>query len=133
MIRYWLKNDLNDSVTVWISAPDKNTIGLYLENGVSFRRPAMQGNVSDAKVNVEKLDKSKLQGIRKIITKTEYWRYRTESAFSLNQGMLSNWVKGGESSISTTLDMTAYFDYSNKPMLISSNHFARLKFGMLAS
>ncbi|MFZ0280484.1 MAG: DUF3078 domain-containing protein, partial [Bacteroidales bacterium] len=133
VIRYWLKNELNDSVTVWIGAPDKNTIGLYLENGVSFRRPAMQGNVSDAKVNVEKLDKSKLQDIRKIITKTEYWRYRTESAFSLNQGMLSNWVKGGESSISTTLDVTAFFDYSNKPLLISSNHFARLKFGMLAS
>lgn len=133
MIRYWLKNDLNDSVTVWIGNPDRNTIGLYLEHGLSLRRPAMQGNISSARVNVEEVDKSKLQDIRKIITKTEYWRYRTESAFSLNQGMLSNWVKGGESSISTTLDVTAFFDYSNKLMLISSNHFARLKFGMLGS
>ncbi len=133
MIRYWLKNDLNDSVTVWIGSPDRNTIGLYMEHGVSFRRPAMQGNVSGARVNVEKVDKSKLLNVSKIITKTQYWRYRTESAFSLNQGLLSNWVKGGESSISTTLDLTAYFDYSNKPMLISSNHFARLKFGMLAT
>jgi hypothetical protein len=133
MTRHWLKNDLNDSVTVWIGNPERNTLGLYLEHGVNFRRPGIQGNVSDARVNVEKLDKSKLLDIQKIVTKIQYWRYRTESAFSLNQGMLSNWVKGGESSISTTLDLTAYFDYSNKPMLISSNHFARLKFGMLAS
>ena len=133
MVRYWLKSDLGDSVTVWIGNPERNTIGLYLEHGVSFRRPAMQGNVSDAKVNVKKLDQSKLLEIRKIITKTQYWRYHTESSFALNQGLLANWVRGGESSISTALDVTAFFDYINKPMLLSSNHFARLKFGMIAS
>lgn len=131
MVRYWLRNDLNDSVTVWIGSPERNTLGLYLEHGVSFRRPAMQGNVSDARVIVEELDKSKLLDIQKILTKTQYWKYRTESAFSLNQGLLANWVKGGESSVAASLDLTAYFDYSNKPMLISSNHFARIKLGMI--
>ena len=27
MIRHWLKNDLNDSVTVWIGNPERNTLG----------------------------------------------------------------------------------------------------------
>src|SRR5665647_564821 len=106
VIRFWLKNDLNDSVTVWIGNPSKNTIGLYLEHGVSFRRPSMQGNVSEARINVEPRDNTKLVDIRKIITKVQYWKFRTEASFALNQGLVTNWVKGGENSVSTSLDIT---------------------------
>ena len=133
MIRYWLKNDLNDSVTVWIGNPARNTIGLYLEHGVSFRRPPMQRTISDARINIESVDRSTLLDIQKITTKSQFWKYRTETSFILNQGLLTNWVKGGESSISTVLDITFYADYINKPLLVSSNHFARLKYGLIAS
>lgn len=133
MIRYWLKNDLDDSVTVWVGNPARNTIGLYLENGVVFRRPAMQGNISRARVNVETLNRNKLLEIRKIITKTQYWKFHTQAALALNQGYLSNWVKGGESSVSTSVDITGFADYSNKRLLLSSNNFIRLKYGLIAS
>ena len=131
MIRFWLKNDLNDSVTVWIGNPSRNTIGLYLEHGVSFRRPSRQGNISEARINLEPQDKTKLVDIRKILTKSQYWKYRTEASFALNQGLVTNWVKGGENSISTSLDITWFADYSNKPMLLSSNNFARIKYGLI--
>ena len=133
MIRYWLMNDLNDSVTVWIGNPERNTIGLYLEHGVSFRRPSKQGNVSEARINIEPQDKSKLVDIHKILTKSQFWKYRTEASFALNQGLITNWVKGGENSVSTALDITWYADYSNKPMLLSSNNFARIKYGLIKS
>ncbi|NMC37776.1 MAG: DUF3078 domain-containing protein [Bacteroidales bacterium] len=133
MVRYWLKNDLNDSVTVWIGSPERNTIGLYLEHGVIFRRPPMQGNISGARVNVESQDKSTLQDIRKIVTKTNFWKHRTEAILALNQGLLSNWVKGGESNITTAFDVTWYADYLNKPYLVSANNFVRLKYGLIAS
>ncbi|MBN2523498.1 MAG: DUF3078 domain-containing protein, partial [Bacteroidales bacterium] len=133
MVRYWLKNDLNDSVTVWIGSTDRNTLGLYLEQGVAFRRPMMQGNISSARVNVESVDKSTLLDIQKIVTRSVYWKYRTEASFVLNQGLLSNWVKGGESNISTAMDITWYADYDNKRLLLSSNHFVRLKYGLIAS
>ena len=42
MKRYWLKNDLDDSLTVWVGTPSRNTIGLYLESGVEFGRPALR-------------------------------------------------------------------------------------------
>jgi hypothetical protein len=129
--RYWLNNDLNDSVTIWISNPEHNTLGLYLENGVSFRRPPMQRNITGASVNVEEIDKSRLLEIKKIETKSQFWKFRTESLFSLNQGSLSNWVKGGESNISGSVDITSFLDYDNKSALLSSNHFARLKYGMI--
>lgn len=132
-IRYWLKNDMSDSVTVWIGTPSRNTIGLYLEKGVNFRRPLRQGNYADAKVNAEHADRSKLQSIHNIAVKKLFWKYRTETSFVLNQTALSNWVKGGEGSISTALDITEYADYENKEHKISSNNFARLKFGYQAS
>jgi hypothetical protein len=69
--------------------------------------------------------------VKKIITKPQYWRYRTEASFSLNQGIVSNWVKGGENNISTAFDVTWFADYSNKPMLLSSGNFARIKYGLI--
>jgi hypothetical protein len=133
MMRYWLKNEFSDSVTIWIGNPSRNTIDLNLEQGVSFRRPVKQGNYADAKTNVKSLDNSKLLNVQKIIVKPQFWKYRTEASFALNQGSVSNWVKGGENSISTALDITGYADYNNKPLKLSSNNFARIKFGLIAS
>ncbi len=133
MIRLWLKNGLDDSVSVWIGNESRNTIGLYLEHGIDIRRPGRQGNISEARINVEPQDKTTLIGIGKIITKPQFWRFRTEASFALNQGMVTNWVKGGENSISTALDITWFADYSNKPMLLSSANFARIKYGLIKS
>ena len=69
-VRYWLKNDLNDSVTVWIGNPSRDTFGLYLEKEVTFRRPPKQGNYSDARINVKEVDKSKLLELQKVYHKT---------------------------------------------------------------
>jgi hypothetical protein len=133
MTRYWLKNEFSDSVMIWIGNPSKDTIDLYLEKGITFRRPAKQGNYSEARINVQSLDNSRLLDIQKIMIKQQYWKYRTEAAFVLTQSALSNWVKGGENSISTAMDITGYADYQNKPLKLSSNNFARLKFGYIAS
>ena len=133
VIRYWLKNEVSDSVTVWIGNPSRNTIGLYLEQGVNFRRPAKQGKFANAKINTKPLDNSTLLGIQHIKLKAQFWKYHTDASFMLNQTALSNWVKGGERSIATALDVTGYADYNNKQLKISSSNFARLKFGYLAT
>jgi len=133
MMRFWLRNELDDSVTVWIGTPERNTIGLYLENGVSFRRLTRQGYITKARIDLEPQDKTTLVDIGKIVTKQEFWKYHTEAAFVLNQALLTNWVKGGENSISTTFDVTWFTDYINKPLLISSSSFARIKYGLVAS
>lgn len=133
MQRFWLKNELNDSVTVWLGSSSRNTLGLYLENGVSFRRPAKEGNYSKARIELKEIDRYKLLSVKQITVKQQYWKYRSEASFALNQAAISNWVKGGESNISTTFDITGYADYENKPLKITSNHFARIKFGLIAS
>jgi hypothetical protein len=133
MMRYWLKNEFSDSVTVWIGNPARNIIDLNLEKGISFRRPVRQGNYADAKINLKAIDNSKLLNVQKIDVKKQYWKYRSESSLVLSQGAVSNWVKGGENSISTAMDITGYADYNNKALKLSSNNFARLKLGFLQS
>jgi hypothetical protein len=44
MARFWLRNEFSDSVTVWIGNTSRDTIGLYLEQGINFRRPVKQGS-----------------------------------------------------------------------------------------
>ncbi|MFH0843500.1 MAG: DUF3078 domain-containing protein [Bacteroidota bacterium] len=133
MKRYWLRNELGDSITVWIGAPSRNTLGLYIEQGVNFRRPVRQGYYSDARIEVQEVDKSTLLEVKAIPVRSQFWKYRTEANFALNQGAVSNWVKGGESSISVSTDVTGYADYTNKDLKLSSNNFARIKFGLLKS
>ncbi len=132
-IRYWLKNELDDSVTVWIGSPSKDVICLYLEHGVSFRRPLTQKYFSQVGINKETLDKTTLLDARKIDLKSRYWMLRSESSVVLSGAYLSNWVKGGESSISTAFDITGFADYSNKSLKLSSNNFARIKYGLIAT
>jgi hypothetical protein len=120
-------------VTVWIENHARDTIGLYLESGVSFKRPAKQENYSDAKINIQALDNSKLLNAKRIYVKPQYWKYRSEASLIFSQTALTNWVKGGENSISSVLDVTGYADYNNKLMKLSSNNFVRLKLGFLKS
>ena len=131
--RFWLKNDFSDSVTVWIGNHSRDTIGLYLESGVSFRRPVKQENYSEAKMNIQALDNSKLLNSKRIYVKPQYWKYRSEASLIFSQTALTNWVKGGENSLSSALDVTGYADFSNKLLKVSSNNFVRLKVGFLKS
>jgi hypothetical protein len=131
MRRYWLKNDLNDSVTVWLGSSDRNTLDLYPEQGVSFRRPVKQGAHPEARIEIKEVDKSKLLDAQQITVKNQYWKYRSEISFALNQASMTNWVKGGEGSISTSLDITGYADYNNKALKITSVNFGRLKYGLI--
>ncbi|MGB4293214.1 MAG: DUF3078 domain-containing protein [Bacteroidales bacterium] len=133
MKRFWLRNEYDDSVTVWVGSAGRNTIGLYLEEGIMFRRPSKHSNIYDAQLDIKQVDTRKLQQVNKLYVKPQYWKYRSEAAFVFNQAMLTNWVKGGENSISTAMDITGYVDYNNKELKITSNNFARLKYGLIKS
>jgi len=132
-IRYWLKNELSDSITVWIGNPSRNTIGLYLEQGVDFKRPVTQRNYANAKIDMEHPDNSKLIKGHEILIRTQYWKFRKESSFIFSQASLTNWVKGGDNSISTSMDVTCYADYIDIPLKLSSNNFIRMNLGFLKS
>lgn len=132
MRRYWLRNEFDDSVTVWIGNEGRNTFGLYLEQGINFRKPMKQSDYSEARINVQKIDRSTLTK-QNIVVKKHLWNYRTESSMVFSQSALSNWVKGGENSVSTALDITGYADFKHPELKLSSSNFARMKLGFMAS
>jgi hypothetical protein len=131
LTRFWLQNEYSDSVTLWVGGVSGNTIGLFLEEGIIFRRPTKQFNFFDARLNLKQINSKSLQEVKQTPVKPQYWKFRSESAFILSQTSLSNWVKGGEGSISTALDITGYADYTNKKRNVSSNNFIRLKYGLI--
>ncbi|MGQ9620178.1 MAG: DUF3078 domain-containing protein, partial [Bacteroidales bacterium] len=133
MKRYWLKNEYDDSVTVWIGAAGRDTIGIYLEEGIIFRRPMKHMDIYGAQLDIKQVDTKRLQEVSKLYVKPRYWNYRSEAAFVFNQTMLTNWVKGGENSISTAMDITGFADYNNKELKLTSNNFIRLKYGLIKS
>ena len=133
LVRFWLRNEYDDSVTVWVGNPDRNTIGLYLENNIMFRRPVKASNIGDAKINVPQVDRQTLREMQTIYVKPNYWRYTAETSFVLNQAFLSNWVKGGESNISSVADITVNANYLNNPKKFLWYNQGRLKHGFVWS
>jgi hypothetical protein len=51
----------------------------------------------------------------------------------MSQTALSNWIKGGENSFSTSMDITEFANYENKALNLSSGNFFRIKMGFLKS
>jgi hypothetical protein len=133
LVRFWLRNEFSDSVTIWAGSVSRNTIGLFLEEGIIFRRPTKESTFSDAHLNLKIINSKRLQELNKVYVKPQYWKLRSEASFILNQASLTNWVKGGESSISTASDITGYADYNNKQLKMLSNNFIRLKYGLVGS
>jgi hypothetical protein len=133
LVRFWLRNENSDSVAVWVGSVSRNTLGIFLEEGIFFRRPTKQSNFSNAQLTLKTINSKNLQEFKKVVIKPIYWKLHSETSLILNQASLTNWVKGGESSISTAMDMTGYADYNNKEHKLSSNNFIRLKLGFLKS
>ena len=131
--RYWLKSDAGDSVTIWISSPERNTINLILEHGVNIIRPILRSGYSEASIEREKIDNTALLEINNIEYKNRYWKTHADASFALNQTGMSNWVKGGENTIAVTTELVGYADYDNKTKKITSNNFARIKYGLITS
>ncbi|MGD0340610.1 MAG: DUF3078 domain-containing protein [Bacteroidales bacterium] len=132
-VRFWIRNEYSDSVMVWVGSVSRNTLGLFLEKGILFLRPLRLSNFSDAKLKLKTINKESLMKLNNIPIKLKYWKFPSESAFAINQASLSNWVKGGESSISVAMDVTKHADYYDQEHRVFSNNFIRLKYGLVGS
>ncbi|MBE0674436.1 MAG: DUF3078 domain-containing protein [Bacteroidales bacterium] len=133
LVRFWLRNEYDDSVTVWVGSQGYNRLGLYLENNIMFRRPIKSNSIVDASVNVPVVDNRTLKEVQTVYVKPNYWRYTTEISAVLNQAFLTNWVKGGESNVSSVVDITFNANYLNTPKKFLWYNQGRLKHGFISS
>jgi len=129
--RFWVKNLNNDSITIWLGNPDKQTLSLTLEDDVNFNR--MVKEEFEHLPNFVQDPGSSLMEMEMLEPIPIYWDFEFLTAFLLNQTYLSNWTKGGESSLSTMLDLQADATYNNKDAKTQWINSFRLKYGTITT
>lgn len=127
--RFWVKNYNNDSITVWLGNPGKQELQLLLEDDVNFNRLAKE-EFEHLPTFVED-PPSTLMDMKTLEPEPKYWDVGFLSAFVLNQTYLSNWTKGGESSLSTMLDLQGDATYNNKEAKTQWINSLRIKYGTI--
>jgi hypothetical protein len=129
--RFWIKNDQNDSISIWVGNPEHRLITLQLEEGVNVKRPEKLGAQDLPVIHVQPV--RKLVPIRPLEGAPHAWKNSFVGSVSLNQNHLSNWAKGGVSSFSTMVDLLAKSDYVNKQTKEQWNSSGRLRYGSIRS
>jgi len=127
--RFWIKNYRNDSITIWIGNPATNELSLLLEDDIDVNR-LMKEETDHLPKRLQEPDRS-LAKMSLLVPDPIFWNYELSSAFTFNQTYLSNWTKGGESSIATMLDVLGIATYNNTEANTQLINSMRIKFGTL--
>jgi hypothetical protein len=126
--RFWLKNEVMDSIGLWMENVGRKGIKLTLDDGVYFKKFSRNKKIDNFKFEEEKPD-ADLRKITPIVVKPVYWKIGAESGINFTQGYLSNWVKGGESSVSALGDFTSFANYTKNKTKWENNF--RIKYGIM--
>lgn len=119
-IRLFLKNEQNDSLGVILRNLDKGNVKLIIDDGVQFTRfTATHGK--EVTLKKEALDKRLVKFEKKGPTLSP-WKLGGDWTLGFTQTALSNWAKGGESSMSL-LATARYSAKYNKNKLKWENDF----------
>jgi hypothetical protein len=130
MRRFWVKNHSNDSITLWIANTAKNTLTLILEENVNVERRTKR---SAANIPLSTFQpSSSLARIKPLSEIPVFWVYGLASSLTVNQTYFSNWARGGESSLATTLDIRAMANHNNKTRNARWINEARLRYGSIS-
>lgn len=128
LYRYWVKNSKNDSITIWIGNPQQKTITLALEDDVNVERMERK-MVDDVPITTAKAQKTLVQ-VDPLKEIPIYWKREFASSFSLNGNYLSKyWAKGGETTISSLIDVNGKTEYNNKEAKTTWTSTGRLRYG----
>ena len=126
--RFWLKNEVMDSIGLWMENVGRKGIKLTLDDGVYFKKFSRNRKIDNFKFEEEKPD-ADLRKITPVVVKPVYWKLDAESGINFTQGYLSNWVKGGESSVSALGDFTSFANYTKNKTKWENNF--RIKYGIM--
>jgi hypothetical protein len=131
LMRYWVHNHDNDSITIWVGNPSKHEIRLVLEDDILVERMGKLEVFDIPIINLE--PERSLIALQPLEEIPGTWIYGLSSAFSLNQNYVSNWAKGGESALSSLLDLRGSADYHNRRSEVKWINNARLRYGNIIS
>lgn len=113
--RMYIKNLQNDSIGIQLMNIDKQTIGIAIEDNITFNRIAQtqQRNFVFPKLTPDQ----KLSKIQKQYNVIAPWDIGGNGTLGFTQMFLSNWKAGGRSSFSFLSVLKGYANYSNDSKL----------------
>lgn len=112
--RMFIKNEQNDSLGVKIENLGRNSMKILIDDGVTFTRFREQQK-KDIKFDSFSPNQRlvKVQNRYQVITP---WQIGSNSNIGFTQTALSNWKKGGQSSLSILAVLKGYANYSDKKL-----------------
>ncbi|MFP4024095.1 MAG: DUF3078 domain-containing protein [Thiohalospira sp.] len=109
-VHFKLFDHRGEYAVLWIKKSDKNAYDLMLEEGTYIEK-AKQQKVVARKVDTEDT-KNGLKEVRKVDIIVPIWKFGSTADVRFNQGYQSNWVEGGENSLSALSVLRFNADYS---------------------
>jgi len=110
--RIYIKNEQNDSLAIRIMNLDKHSLGMAIDDDVTFNR-ITQRQSRNFEFQKFKAD-DKLLKIQKKFEVIAPWDYGGNGNFGLTQIYLNNWKRGGESAFSFLMVLKGYANYADK-------------------
>lgn len=113
--RMYIKNIQNDSLGIQLTNIDKHTLGIAIEDNVTFSRVSEKQRRDFV---FEKITpQQKLTKINKKFEVQTPWNIGGNGNFGITQTYLNNWKSGGSSAFSFLMVLKGYANYSNNGKL----------------
>ncbi|HHJ09715.1 MAG TPA: DUF3078 domain-containing protein [Bacteroidetes bacterium] len=129
--RFWLINEYHDSLGLWLQNLSKKNVQLTVDNNVFFHRIDKYKKKSTFRIPLDDKTNTNLHTVKPIVIKISPWKIGGTGSINLSEGVLFNWAKGGESSITTLWLLNSYANY--KKGNNQWNNLFRVKYGLLQS
>lgn len=109
--RFYIKNEQNDSLGIRMMTLDKHSIGMAIDDDVTFNRLAQKQRRDFV---FEKFQpQQNLTKIKKQYSIEAPWNLGGNGTFGFTQTYLNNWKAGGRSAFSFLMVLKGYANYSN--------------------
>lgn len=109
--RFYIKNEQNDSLGIRMMNIDKHSIGMAIDDDVTFNRLVQKQRKEFAFENFT--PDRKLTNISKRFEVISPWDLGGNGTFGFTQTYLNNWKAGGKSAFSFLMVMKGYANYSS--------------------
>ena len=127
--RYWVKNANNDSISVWVGNPSWRDIVMILEDEVFIERVSARRDEGFQLLSAP--PRRTLARVTPMKELPRFWTTGFVGSMTLNQNYLSNWARGGTSSISGLIDVLFRARYNNTEHKTNWENSAQLRFGTI--
>ncbi|MFV0553102.1 MAG: DUF3078 domain-containing protein [Mangrovibacterium sp.] len=110
--RFYIKNEQRDSLGVRVFSKDRNTMMMFIDDGVALNR-FQERKHREVDLGRSPRISNSLTAIEKRYEIITPWKYGAVFNLGLNQTYLNDyWVKGGETSLSTLLTFKGHANYA---------------------